>query len=138
MPVGGWLLASQFRDQIEKYDHWIAFVLLLFIGGKMLVDGIRGEGDGCDCCCGRPKLRDLFVLAVATSIDAMATGIFFAPMKVNIWFAASVIAATTFVLSFLGVLIGNRFGTRYQRKATLAGGLILVFIGTKILIEHLF
>ncbi len=137
MPIFGWLLASQFEEQIEKYDHWIAFVLLFFIGGKMLLDVIRGEEESCECCCDRPKIRRLFVLAVATSIDAMATGIFFAPMQVNILYAASVIAGTTFFLSFFGVLIGNRFGTRYQRKATLAGGVILIAIGAKILIEHL-
>ena len=137
MPIFGWLLASQFERQIERYDHWIAFVFLLFIGGKMLWDAIRGENDTCKTCTPKPKVRELLVLAVATSIDAMATGIFFAPMQVNIWYAASVIAATTFVLSFIGVLIGNRFGTRYQRKAAVAGGLILIFIGVKILTEHL-
>lgn len=137
MPALGWLLASRFEAQIKGIDHWIAFVLLLFIGGKMIYDALFGEGEGCDCCCERPSVKKLFVLAVATSIDALATGIFFAPMQVNILYAASVIAATTCVLSFVGVLIGNRFGTRFQDKATLLGGLILVGIGIKILVEHL-
>lgn len=137
MPTLGWLLASRFEEEIKVFDHWIAFVLLLFIGGKMIYDALFGKDDGCDCCCEIPSVKKLFILAIATSIDALATGIFFAPMQVNILSAAAIIAVTTFVLSFVGVLIGNRFGTRFQDKATLLGGLILVGIGIKILVEHL-
>lgn len=146
MPLIGWLLGKQFEQYITAVDHWVAFALLLFIGGKMILDvirEIRAEKRGCEmtetksAACGKLDLKELFLMALATSIDALAIGITFAFLQVNIWAAILTIGITTFFLSIVGVFIGNIFGTKYQRKATLAGGIVLVLIGTKILIEHL-
>ena len=136
MPFLGWLLGSRFAQYITRYDHWIAFVLLAFIGGKMVWEALHEDPEE---VCPQPRLdlKELFMLAVATSIDALAVGITFAFLQVNIWGAVSLIAATTFVLSVIGVWVGNRFGSRFQTKAEIAGGVILVLIGLKILLEHL-
>lgn len=138
MPLLGWALGKNFEIYITSIDHWIAFVLLGFIGGKMLWDVINGD-DYCGCCGCEEELdiKEIFTLAVATSIDALAVGISFAFLKVNIGAAVSAIGITTFTLSAIGVAIGNKFGTKYEKKATLAGGIILICIGTKILLEHL-
>ena len=136
MPLVGWLLGTQFSSYIEQFDHWIAFGLLLFIGGKMIIDVIRGEDESCPYVDGL-NLKQLTVMAIATSIDALAVGVSFAFLKTNIFSAIGVIGATTFVLSLVGVVIGNKFGEKYKNKATLAGGIILVAIGVKILLEHL-
>ena len=145
MPLIGWLLGTQFKDYIVAVDHWIAFGLLWFIGGKMILDVIRESRESdCPCKCGdndakdaKLDLRELTLMALATSIDALAVGITMAFLQVNIWLAILIIGVTTFLLSIVGVFIGNIFGTRYQRKATLAGGIVLLLIGAKILIEHL-
>ena len=136
MPLLGWLLGKQFERYITAFDHWIAFVLLAFIGGKMVWEALHEDPEE---VCPQPRLdlKELFMLAVATSIDALAVGITFAFLQVNIWGAVSLIAATTFVLSVIGVWVGNRFGSRFQTKAEIAGGVILVLIGLKILQEHL-
>ncbi len=143
MPLVGWALGTQFERFITPVDHWIAFALLAFIGAKMLWDGLHGEG--CEEC-GRdaaqassPKLdlRELVMLSVATSIDALAVGITFAFLRVDIGLSAALIGTTTFLLSFMGVAVGNRFGARFERPATFAGGVVLILIGTKILLEHL-
>ena len=136
MPLIGWLLGTQFASYIESFDHWIAFGLLLFIGGKMIIDVIRGEDESCPYVNGL-NLKQLTVMAIATSIDALAVGVSFAFLKTNIFSAIGIIGVTTFVLSFIGVIIGNKFGEKYKNKATLAGGIILVAIGVKILLEHL-
>ena len=138
MPLLGWALGKNFESYITSIDHWIAFALLGFIGGKMLWDVINGD-DECGCCGCEEELdiKEIFTLAVATSIDALAVGISFAFLKVNIGAAVSAIGITTFTLSAIGVAIGNKFGTKYEKKATLAGGIILICIGTKILLEHL-
>ena len=136
MPFIGWILGSSFRVYIENYDHWIAFVLLGFIGGKMILEAIKGEEDEC-CRCDKLDIKELFIMAVATSIDALAVGITFALVSVNIWASITVIGLTTFILSAIGVIIGNKFGAKYKDKAELAGGIILVLIGFKILFEHL-
>lgn len=135
MPLAGWALGRQFSTYIENYDHWVAFFLLAFIGGKMVWEA-RGEepASGCE---DRLDLKELTLLSVATSIDALAVGITLAFLQVNIFSSVSIIGATTFSLSLLGVILGNRFGARYQSKAELAGGIILVLIGLKILLEHL-
>ncbi len=143
MPLLGWALGTQFASFITPIDHWIAFGLLAFIGGKMLIDAFKGEG-GCDEACGcgedepRLDIKELVMLAVATSIDALAVGITFAFFGVNIWLAILIIGVTTFVLSFAGVAIGNQFGSRFEKPATIAGGVVLILIGAKILVEHLF
>ena len=144
MPLIGWLLGKQFEQYIVSIDHWIAFVLLCLIGGKMIVDVIKESKEG-KCPCEQEsgqdepfRIGELAVMALATSIDALAVGITFAFLQVNIWGAIAIIGVTTFLLSIVGVFIGNIFGTKYQSKATLAGGAVLIIIGTKILIEHLF
>lgn len=134
MPFIGWLLGSQFEQYIVKFDHWIAFVLLGFIGGKMIFEAFGKDEE--DCCDGL-NIKELFVLAVATSIDALAVGITFAFLKVHIGFAVTIIGITTFILSAVGVAVGHHFGAKYKQKAELAGGIILIFIGLKILLEHL-
>ena len=133
MPLIGWGLGRQFERYITSVDHWIAFLLLAYIGGKMVWEALRGE----ESVSGGFDLRELLMLAVATSIDALAVGITFAFLKVEILSAVSIIGCTTFLLSLLGVVIGNRFGSRYQQRAEVTGGVILVLIGLKILLEHL-
>ena len=137
MPAVGWLLGKQFESYITSVDHWVAFALLAFIGGKMIYDVFHGDEDGC-CNEKTDKLdmKEVLTLAVATSIDALAVGISFAFLQVEILKAVSVIGVTTFVLSVVGVAVGNMFGAKYEKNATLAGGIILILIGLKILLEH--
>lgn len=139
MPFIGWLLGSRFESYITSIDHWIAFVLLGFIGGKMVVEAIREKEEEVEILQMDPPLhmKELFVLAVATSIDALAVGITFAFLEIPIIEAMAVIGITTFIISVGGVYVGNYFGNKYKRKAELAGGIILILIGLKILLEHL-
>ncbi|MBQ8267319.1 MAG: manganese efflux pump [Clostridia bacterium] len=138
MPFIGWTLGHSFKNYIESFDHWVAFILLAFIGGKMIYEAFKGDDDD-DCGCF--DVKELFVMAVATSIDAMAAGIAFAIDGIEtlsgILLSVLVIGVTTFVLSAIGVLIGHEFGAVYKSKAELAGGTILILIGVKILLEHL-
>lgn len=140
MPLIGYYLGSAFSSAIVKIDHWIAFVLLSFIGINMIKEALEKEvetpGDK-NTETENLSFKEMFILAVATSIDALACGITFAFLKVNIWVAVSLIGATTFVFGFCGVKIGNVFGVKYKSKAELAGGIILIVLGVKILIEHL-
>ncbi len=134
MPLMGWLLGIQFQSLITSVDHWIAFFLLLFIGANMIREALGGdEGETNDSF----SFLIMITLAVATSIDALAVGITFAFLSVNIWLAIGLIGGVTFVISAAGVKIGNVFGTRYQKKAEICGGVILILMGTKILLEHL-
>lgn len=138
MPVIGWLLAVRFERYISAVDHWIAFGLLLLIGVKAIVEAIKDwKGEEREMPEYVLKWGELLVLAVATSIDALAVGVSFAALKVNIWTAVSMIGVTTLILSLIGVLIGNRFGARFKGKAEIAGGVILILLGVKILLEHL-
>lgn len=137
MPLIGYLLGTNFASYIEQFDHWIAFVLLGFIGGKMAIEAIRDNDDNEEEKTDVLKIGELTVMAIATSIDALAVGITFAFLKVNILLSVLLIGVTTFALSLAGVLIGNKFGAKYKSKAELAGGIILVLIGVKILLEHL-
>lgn len=137
MPLIGYLLGTNFAEHIEQFDHWIAFVLLDFIGGKMAIEAIREKDEDETEKTDVLKIGELTVMAVATSIDALAVGITFAFLKVNILLSVLLIGVTTFALSLAGVLLGNRFGARYKSKAELAGGIILILIGVKILLEHL-
>lgn len=138
MPLIGYFLGKQFEDYIVSVDHWIAFALLAFIGGKMIADVVRDGGEEESVVKeDRFRLREILMLALATSIDALAVGISFAFLKVEIISAVATIGVTTLLLSALGVVIGHRFGARYKNKATLAGGVILILIGAKILLEHL-
>ena len=140
MPLLGYALGVQFQDRITALDHWIAFVLLGLIGTNMIREALsKGEED---CVCPTDEKEELgaknmLLLAVATSIDALAVGVTFAFLKVQIIPAVSFIGIITFSLSAAGVKIGNVFGVRYKSKAELAGGIILILMGTKILLEHL-
>lgn len=134
MPLIGYLLGTQFEQYIVRIDHWITFVLLGFIGGKMIYESFKKDEEEDD----KPfNVKELFVLAIATSIDALAVGITFAFLDVNIVISVSLIGVITFILSAIGVFIGHKFGEKYKSKAEFAGGLILVLIGLKILLEHL-
>ena len=134
MPYIGYLLGSIFAEKLQAVDHWIAFVLLSIIGVNM----IRESRDKtCTIEEDRLDLKNLFMLAIATSIDALAVGVSFAFLKIKISLAVFVIGLTTFVISFLGVRIGRAFGSALKDKAQVAGGLILIFLGLKILVEHL-
>ena len=138
MPLIGWALGSQLADLITPIDHWIAFALLAFVGGKMLWDAFHEEdeqeGDAKDA---KLDLKELLMLAIATSIDALAVGITFAFLQVAIVPSVTIIGVTTFVLSFVGVAVGHFFGARFEKPATIAGGVVLILIGAKILLEHL-
>lgn len=137
MPLIGWALGSQFLGIIGPIDHWVAFVLLAVIGGKMLWeafhDGDEDDGKPAD----RIDLGEFFILAVATSIDALAVGISFAALSVDIVPSVVLIGATTFAFTIAGVFVGNFFGSRYEKPASIVGGVVLILIGTKILLEHL-
>ena len=134
MPAAGYFLGSRFKDGITAIDHWIAFMLLSIIGINMIREAFSGDeessNDLLDC-------QTMFPLAVATSIDALAVGTTFAFLNVHIIPAVSFIGVITFIIAAAGVKIGNIFGTRYKAKAELAGGIILILLGVKILLEHL-
>ena len=135
MPLIGYFLGSQFQEQITAVDHWIAFILLGLIGGNMIREAFSKEEDACpDASLG---IKTMFLLAVATSIDALAVGVTFAFLQVNIIAAVSFIGVITFALSCIGVKVGNVFGDKYEKKAEFVGGVILVLLGLKILLEHL-
>ena len=135
MPLTGYLLGSQFSGYIERFDHWIAFVLLALIGFNMIKESREEEEEE------KPyagvNFKELLILAVATSIDALAVGVTFAFLQVNIVPAIIIIGSVTFVISAAGVFIGNIFGSKYKSRAELAGGIILILLGIKILLEHL-
>lgn len=134
MPTIGFFLGTQFKDQITSIDHWIAFVLLGLIGINMVKEALSNDEEQADDSI---AVKEIFMLAVATSIDALAVGITFAFLNVHIVSAALMIGVCTFLISFVGVKIGNIFGTKYKSKAELAGGIILILLGFKILFEHL-
>ena len=137
MPLIGWLLGSQFAQMIQSVDHWIVFFLLGGIGGKMIWDAFHEEEADASADPDRMDYRELTVLAVATSIDALAVGISFAFLEVRVVPSVLLIGAVTFLLCVGGVRIGHRFGARYSGRATLCGGVILILIGLRILLEHL-
>lgn len=134
MPLIGYYLGVQFESLITSIDHWIAFGLLFLIGANMIREAFSEEDDknssGND-------VKTMFLLAVATSIDALAVGVTFAFLQVEIWKSILIIGVTTFIFSFVGVVIGNFFGAKYSKPASIIGGIILILIGTKILLKHL-
>lgn len=148
MPLVGYFLGVRFASMVESVDHWIAFLLLSVIGFNMIREALSDEddegemfsGEGVAVGQGRPHAdlspRTMFLLAVATSIDALALGISFAFLRVDVWSAAMIIGITTFVLSVVGLRVGNIFGNRYKSKAEIAGGAVLMIMGLKILLEH--
>jgi len=135
MPLLGWLLGKNFEGYITRFDHWIAFALLAFIGWQMIANSFKSEE--IDESSISYDIKEIFILAIATSIDALAVGITFAFLQTNIWSAMILIGATTFVCSIIGVFVGNSFGIKYKNKAELIGGIILILMGLKILLEHL-
>ena len=134
MPIIGYFLGTTFESFVTTIDHWIAFGLLIFIGANMLKEAFGNDSENCN---DNVDFKTMVILAIATSIDALAVGITFAFLKTNIVLAALVIGIITFAVCILGVKIGNKFGDKYERKAETVGGLILIFMGIKILIEHL-
>ncbi|MCL2445997.1 MAG: manganese efflux pump MntP family protein [Oscillospiraceae bacterium] len=134
MPLLGWLLGARFAGYVQAVAPWIAFVLLVIIGGRMIWESRKKDEEECNTSLG---LRVMLPLAIATSIDALATGVTFAFLQVNIIPAVLLIGAITLGMSMLGVKIGNVFGLRFKSKAELAGGIILIGMGVKILVEHL-
>ena len=134
MPFIGYLLGISFQDKICSIDHWIAFVLLGIIGLNMIKESISNENEKHDESI---KFKHMIILALATSIDALAVGITFAFLKVNILLAISLIGIITLIISVAGVKIGNIFGDKYEKRAEFAGGIILILLGIKILLEHL-
>ena len=135
MPLIGYFVGAQFRERIEAYDHWIAFGLLALIGGNMIREALsENDGDSAD---GALSFRAMLPLAVATSIDALAIGVTFAFLSVNIWSSILLIGCTTALLSMIGVKMGSLFGAKYEKKAEILGGVILILLGVRILLEHL-
>lgn len=145
MPAAGFFLGRQFEESVKAVDHWAAFLLLTFIGSKMIWDAVgesinESTADPCfqlQHSSGLMRLREILSLAIATSIDALAAGITFAFLQVHILPAVSLIGMITFILSCTGVILGHRFGGRQKTKAGIAGGLILILMGLKILVEHM-
>ena len=134
MPVFGYFLGTTFERFVTAIDHWIAFILLCIIGGSMIREAFDNEDEKKN---DKLDFKTMIVLAIATSIDALAVGITFAFFDVNILFATSLIGIITFIISIFGVKIGNKFGDKYQNKAEFAGGTLLILLGIKILLEHL-
>ena len=137
MPAIGYFLGSLFADMVTKYAHWVAFILLAIIGGNMIKESFEKD-DGCDCC-GESAMdaKTMFIMAIATSIDAMAVGVSFAFLQVEIVPAVTFIGVVTFICSGLGVKIGSIFGNKYKSKAELAGGIVLIIMGLKTLLDGL-
>jgi len=134
MPLIGYFLGITSENLISKIDHWIAFILLLFIGLNMIRESLSKEKEEVN---DKIDFKSMILISIATSIDALAVGITFAYLKVNLLTSILTIVITTFILSSIGVKIGNKFGDKYEQKAKLIGGIILIFIGIKILLEHL-
>ncbi len=140
MPFIGWLLGYGFEKYITAFDHWIVFVILVVLGTKMMLESLKKNANVCPVeteTQDRGEIRQIFMLSVATSIDALAVGITFAFLKVKILSSCFIIGITTWCLSFVGIYIGSRCGSHFKRKAEFAGGVILILLGIKILFEHL-
>jgi putative Mn2+ efflux pump MntP len=139
MPVIGYFLGAQFQEYIEAYDHWIAFGLLFLIGANMIREALMVKKEEKEDSHLSPQTShlDMLVLAIATSIDALAVGVSFACIQVKLWSSVLIIGLTTFAFSVLGVKIGNVFGSKFEKSAEIIGGIILILIGLKILLEHL-
>jgi putative Mn2+ efflux pump MntP len=136
MPLAGYFAGTFFAESVKRFDHWIAFALLLFIGGKMVAESFSKDGE--ERRENRFGFASMMLLSVATSIDALAVGVTFAFFDINIFIAVLIIGSVTFCISTAGVKIGNVFGTRFKSKAELFGGLVLVALGVKILVGELF
>jgi len=137
MPLIGYLTANAFSDIISQFDHWIALILLTIIGGKMIYEAIKANIDQ-ECSLFSLTFKLLLVQAIATSIDALAVGVSFSALKVNIYYAIIIISIITFICCIIAVLISKRFGNLLGKRADMMGGIILIVIGLKIFIEHIF
>ncbi len=139
MPLIGWFIGSKFAHYITSIDHWVTFILLAIIGGKMIYESFQNDDDCEECCNAKLDLKELTALAIATSIDALAVGVAFALTyeQNEVFVAVTLIGIITAVLSAIGVFIGHKFGAKYKNKAELAGGLVLVLMGVKFLLEGL-
>ena len=135
MPLIGYLLGSTFEQYVTSIDHWIAFILLSIIGANMIKESFDKDSEKQNASF---SFMSMLMVAVATSIDALAVGITFAFLQVNIWFAIAIIGCTTFVISAAGIEVGSAFGAKYKSKAEFFGGAVLICLGIKILVEHLF
>lgn len=136
MPLVGWLIGSSFKSIIEDYDHWVAFILLLGIGGKLIYDGIKNSTEEANP---NPTKNMLLAgMALATSIDAMILGIGFGLIEINIWLAMLIIGTTTFLFSSAGVFVGEKLGNKINKGIEIFGGLVLIGLGVKILVEHIY
>jgi putative Mn2+ efflux pump MntP len=137
MPVLGWFGGLALRDLIQSFSHWVAFGLLVAVGGKMLVEAVRSKEHVDDCREERCSTRDMLVLAIATSVDALAVGLSLSVLRVTIWWPALLIGLVTFTFSLAGTLLGGGIGRAVKDKAEILGGLVLIGIGIKILVEGL-
>lgn len=135
MPLIGWLLGTSFAKQISSIDHWIAFVLLSFIGSKMVLEGFKSKEN--EKCIDFSNNKTLLILALATSIDALAVGVSFAMLNIKIYFPIAIIGVFTFIISFLGTIFGHKLGHKVNLRIEIIGGLILIGVGAKILLEHI-
>ena len=135
MPAIGYFLGSRFANVISSFSHWVSFGLLAIIGGKMVFEAIKGDDEDEGGKEYRLDIKELLLLAIATSIDALAVGIVFAAEKTDLFFSVTMIGVITFALSLVGVFIGHKFGSRYEKGAEIAGGFILIGIGVKLLLE---
>ena len=136
MPLIGWLIGSSFKNMIEDYDHWVAFILLLGIGGKLIYDGLSNSPNKSDINIKNNML--LVGMSIATSIDAMIIGVGFGLIEINIWLAMLIIGITTFIFSIVGVFVGEKIGNKINNGIEIFGGLVLTAIGLKILLEHIY
>ena len=136
MPLFGWVAASSFESYIKDIDHWVAFILLSIIGSKMIYDSIFSKSE--IKCLSPTKIWFLIGIALATSIDALIVGISFGVLQISIWTPIIIIAITTFIFSVVGVIVGKKIGNKFNSKITIIGGVILIGLGIKILLEHLF
>lgn len=141
MPLIGWLAGKQFEQYITAFDHWIAFGLLAFLGIKMLVECFKKDDSAAEPVDEEEKLdiKELFIMAIATSIDALAVGITFAflDLQMSVWLAVGIIGLVTAAICFAGTLVGYKFGSKFKKPAEIAGGVVLILVGLKILLEHL-
>ena len=136
MPIIGWYLGSTVLILIQRWDHWIAFILLAFVGGKMLFEGLKNEVEEVNAC-DLLNFESLLMFTVAVSIDALAIGLSFSLEHVSIWFPSLIIGLGTLFFTLLGLTIGNRTGQLFGKRAQIVGGIILIFIGLRIVIEHI-
>ncbi len=135
MPLIGWLISNSFKSYIENFDHWIAFGLLLLLGVKMIIDAVKQQDEeGLEY---KLDFKELTLLSISTSIDALAVGITLAFLGSSLWGTVVCIGVVTFVLCFVGVIIGNKIGTNFRKTSTIIGGVVLILIGLKILLQNL-